>query len=191
MRLTEARKAEIRDGLIRKAAIAFRAHGYDGVNLDGLMAASGVTRGAFYRHFASKAALFEEVVRREHPLLAMLEARDGTDANTLLRQLRRVLRGYLDPANHAEVFAGCTVAALTSDASRAAPEVRAGYEAGWQAIVEEMGRGVNIPAETRRAALTLASGAVTTAQAMASPEARADVLDAAWACVQALIPGED
>ena len=40
----------------------FRAEGYDGLGIDGLAKEAGVTNGAFYGHFASKADAFREVV---------------------------------------------------------------------------------------------------------------------------------
>ncbi|MEM9010808.1 MAG: TetR family transcriptional regulator [Pseudomonadota bacterium] len=188
MRLTPENKEKVRQRILAGAATLFRERGYDGVNLDQLMTAAGLTRGAFYAHFRSKQALFAEVIRHQHPLLAMLEARAGRDAATLWRELREILDAYLDPTNLAEVYRGCTVASLTGDAARAAPEVRQAYGAAWAEIVAEMARGQAGPAPAPlRAALTLASGAVNTAASCAEPQMQAEVLSAARAAVAALL----
>lgn len=49
--------------LIRAAVVRFGADGFDGVSIDGVAAAAGVTRGAVYHHFDSKEALFEAAFR--------------------------------------------------------------------------------------------------------------------------------
>ena len=75
MRLTPENKRKITERIRGAAARTFRENGYDAVNLDRLMQESGLTRGAFYAHYRSKAALFADVMRHEHPLLRMLEDR--------------------------------------------------------------------------------------------------------------------
>jgi len=49
--------------LLRTAALVFAEHGYTGTSLNDLIAASGLTKGAFYFYFRSKAALAIAVLR--------------------------------------------------------------------------------------------------------------------------------
>jgi TetR/AcrR family acrAB operon transcriptional repressor len=63
MRKTAAEAAETRQAILRAALDEFSQRGYSATTLDGIARAAGVTRGAVYWHFASKAALYEEVLR--------------------------------------------------------------------------------------------------------------------------------
>jgi AcrR family transcriptional regulator len=50
-----------RAAILGAAAELFGQEGYEAVSIEAVLAASGVTRGALYHHFASKEALFEAV----------------------------------------------------------------------------------------------------------------------------------
>jgi TetR/AcrR family acrAB operon transcriptional repressor len=63
MRKTAAEAAETRQAILRAALDEFSQRGYSATTLDGVARAAGVTRGAVYWHFASKAALYEELLR--------------------------------------------------------------------------------------------------------------------------------
>ncbi|MEO0636819.1 MAG: TetR/AcrR family transcriptional regulator [Pseudomonadota bacterium] len=183
MRLTAENKAKIRQRVIEGAARRFRGEGYYAVNIDGVMEEAGLTRGAFYAHFKSKAELFAQVAEHEHPIRRMLERRDGPDAATLWQQMLEIFDGYLDPANLETIFTGCTLASLTGDATREGEAVRSGFQTGWTAVAEEMRRGQPHLADEHAfsidAALVLASGAVATATACADHPTRERVLSAA------------
>lgn len=62
MRYSSEHKEQTRRKILAAAAAQFRAEGYDGLGVDGLAKAAGVTNGAFYGHFASKADAYREVV---------------------------------------------------------------------------------------------------------------------------------
>ncbi|MFT4136928.1 TetR/AcrR family transcriptional regulator [Microbacterium sp.] len=57
-------KADRQAALLREAARLFAARGFDGVSLEDLGAAVGVTGPAIYRHFASKQALLGAILVR-------------------------------------------------------------------------------------------------------------------------------
>ncbi|MFT3798889.1 TetR/AcrR family transcriptional regulator [Microbacterium sp.] len=57
-------KAERHDALLREAARLFAARGFDGVSLEDLGAAVGITGPAVYRHFRSKRALLGAILLR-------------------------------------------------------------------------------------------------------------------------------
>src|ERR1700716_3068826 len=69
-----ARKARTRAEILDHAARLFRLRGHAGTNIDDIMLAAGLTRGAFYAHFTSKDDLFAEAVRAGHGLLSQLRA---------------------------------------------------------------------------------------------------------------------
>lgn len=62
--MTSPRPAPTRDRILAAAERLFAAQGFSGVSMPAIAAASGVTAGAIYKHFESKAELFFEVVRR-------------------------------------------------------------------------------------------------------------------------------
>ena len=55
--------AETRERLLRAAADVFAEHGFDGTRVAAIAAAAGVSNGALYAHFASKADLLVDALR--------------------------------------------------------------------------------------------------------------------------------
>ena len=82
-----ARKARTRAEIVEHAARLFRLRGYAGTNIDDIMLAAGLTRGAFYAHFTSKDDLFAEMqnaVWNERPYVVVVSREtpshpEGTD----------------------------------------------------------------------------------------------------------------
>lgn len=84
----EERTARTTAALRRAARVAFGRDGFDSVSVDEIAAAAGVTRGAFYHHFSSKEAIFEETfeeVEDELARHAMAAAAKGRDPREQLR----------------------------------------------------------------------------------------------------------
>ena len=95
--------ADTRERLLRAAADVFAERGYDGTRVADIAAAAGVSNGALYAHFGSKAELLVAALR-EHgrPVLADLLAADPDRSvtETLLRTGRGLtkcqgVRSYL------------------------------------------------------------------------------------------------
>ncbi|MBX3285157.1 MAG: TetR/AcrR family transcriptional regulator [Actinobacteria bacterium] len=67
-------KEQTRADVLDAAAEVFATRGYDGASISGIAAAAGVTKGAIYGHYPSKAELFIAVIRefgeREFRVLA-------------------------------------------------------------------------------------------------------------------------
>jgi AcrR family transcriptional regulator len=72
-----------RGQLIEVATGLFAEHGYEGTSIEAVLAATGVSRGALYHHFAGKEALFT----------AVLEAVSGR----ITAELTEVISGCTDP----------------------------------------------------------------------------------------------
>ncbi len=64
MRYSVEHKKETRRKLLDAAARRFRAEGFDGLGIDGLTKEAGVTNGAFYSNFTSKAEAFRTIVEQ-------------------------------------------------------------------------------------------------------------------------------
>ena len=64
MRVTREQAAANRDRIIEAAGALFRKHGFDGVGVDDITRAAGLTHGGFYGHFKSKDDLAAEACAR-------------------------------------------------------------------------------------------------------------------------------
>src|SRR6266516_2162531 len=62
-RIAGVTAAETRERLLRAAADVFAERGYDGTRVADIAAAAGVSNGALYAHFASKADLLVDALR--------------------------------------------------------------------------------------------------------------------------------
>jgi TetR/AcrR family transcriptional repressor of nem operon len=156
MPVSPARKARTRAEIAEHAARLFRLRGYAGTNIDDIMLAAGLTRGAFYAHFTSKDDLFAEIVGMGQGLLPRL--RSG--------MIEAALDDYLDRERLAANAQGCTLAALAGDAARAPLPARLAYANVLYALIGELarGRGRKLDADATAAAI-LAVGAVALARA--------------------------
>jgi TetR/AcrR family transcriptional regulator, transcriptional repressor for nem operon len=150
------RKARTRAEILDHAARLFRLRGHAGTNIDDLMLAAGLTRGAFYAHFTSKDELFAEAIRTGQGLLGQL--RGGAPP--------AVLKAYLDKTNLTATARDCTLAALPGDVARASLAARLAYANVLYATIGELARGKSrkLDADATVAAI-LAVGAVTLARA--------------------------
>jgi AcrR family transcriptional regulator len=78
--------AGTRERILGAAERLFAEHGFDGVSMPKIAAASDITAGAIYKHFAGKADLFFEIVRRAVQAAApVAPAGDASEALLLAR----------------------------------------------------------------------------------------------------------
>lgn len=124
MKVSRAQAEENRERILDSAAQLFRERGFDGIGLNDLMQAAGLTRGGFYGHFESKDDLAAQASRRA--LAANLEQwKKQAD-----RSLKAWVKTYLSDAHRDHVGAGCGLAALAGDAARGGPDVKAVFAEG-------------------------------------------------------------
>lgn len=157
MPISTTRKAAIRAEIVEHAARLFRLRGHAGTNIDDIMLAAGLTRGAFYAHFSSKEALFAEIMRMGHGLLPRLRAAEKPAV---------VLDAYLDRENLGATSQACALASLAGDVARAPLAARLAYANVLHGVIAELARGKRskLDAEATSAAI-LAVGAVILARA--------------------------
>jgi AcrR family transcriptional regulator len=82
--------------LLRTAALVFAEHGYAGTSLNDLIAASGMTKGAFYFYFKSKAALALAVLRDQQDRFLNKVIERVLAAGTAAEQLKALPPTMLD-----------------------------------------------------------------------------------------------
>lgn len=182
-------KTESRARILRAAAGLFRRHGYRGVGIDRIMAAAGLTRGAFYAHFHGKRALFVEVIQGQHGLTRLLAARAAVDPSGLHQHARAILADYLDPRHLAEVGRGCSFAALAGDVARAGRPAKRAYASALRELIGELDRGRHAGKSDTLALLALSIGAVSMARALEDADLAAALLNAAHAKVAEMLRG--
>lgn len=94
----QARALETRSAIVRAAAEAFVKHGFSGASISEIAAEAGVTKGALYFHFPSKAALGSAMIQAQREANAELEDKirriDGNQLD-LIERMTRELAGRL------------------------------------------------------------------------------------------------
>ena len=100
------------------------------------MGAAGLTRGAFYAHFDSKADLVRHVLAIEAGLVHTLHR--ATEADNPRAAALAVLTDYLDPSQRANNAAGCPLVAHPVDAIRGDADRRDGYTGQLTALIQSV-----------------------------------------------------
>jgi len=188
LRYPPDQKAKARAAMLQAGARALRKNGFNGVGVDGLAAAAGVTSGAFYSNFANKEALLQDVVGE-----CLGEPFMDAEGTVLERRqkLKEWLATYISMAHRENPEFGCVMPTLSADVARARPAVREIYSDRMDLLVDKIMQvldGDEIERE-RRAwnIIALMVGAVSIAQAMSNPKSASAALGAALASVTALI----
>lgn len=118
-----AAKDATHERIVAVAARAIRRSGYDGTGVADIMKEAGLTHGAFYAHFASREAMLAEAAARACAESAGVAAEVVTKAPPG-SALAAMLAVYLSKEHAAGAEVGCPLAALGSETSRQAPELR-------------------------------------------------------------------
>src|ERR1700685_2746220 len=136
---------ETRERLLRAGAHAFASRGYDGTRVADIAASAGVSNGALYAHFGSKAELLVGALR-EHGrqgLADMFAADPGRPVVEMLLAIGRRLRprpharGELDPDVSAEALAHFCVL-LTMGSALVTPDSHAVDEDEWAQLLTRL-----------------------------------------------------
>lgn len=175
MRYNSEHKAESRQRILSAAARQIRAHGPQKVAVADVMAAAGLTHGAFYAHFESKDGLMAEAItemfadagRRAGGLRALAD----TTVEDLRAALRAYFEGYLSPAHRDRPERGCPLPSLAPDVARADARTRQTFAAGIDRVtgslegaLDRLGRAQ--PAAEARAVVARMVGSVALARAL-------------------------
>lgn len=124
------------------AAERFRREGIAASGLAGIMSDAGLTNGAFYPHFRSKAELVRECVTS-----ALEEQSQRLQDAFAAGGLEAVLAAYLSAEHRDNPGSGCVSAALLPELARQPPEMRGLYASRLLAMVRQMASA--LPPETR------------------------------------------
>jgi TetR/AcrR family transcriptional regulator, transcriptional repressor for nem operon len=133
-------KEETRLKVIDAASRHFRKYGYAGVGVDALAKGAGVTSGAIYAHFGSKAGIFSTAL--EAGLNEVIEGLPVLQAKHGDGWLDEFIDYYLGSAHRKDTERVCAMASLTCEVIRFDGEVHAQYEAKMQRIATIIAEGL-------------------------------------------------
>ena len=176
MRVSREKAAENRERIVETAARLFREEGFDGVGLDAIMSAAGLTHGGFYGHFGSKDDLAAEAVTRA--------LQHGAEKQSRFTSLGDLVSSYLSGRHRADRANGCAIAALGGDIVRQRQGVRSALTASVRGQLDRFSRLLRrgtVASRRRRAITTLAGmvGALTLARAVNDPALSEEILEVA------------
>jgi AcrR family transcriptional regulator len=165
-------KEESRARILDAAGRGFRRHGFGGLGVDGLASEAGVTSGAFYAHFKSKAAAFREAVtvgiRSLHDSIEAMRAAKGAGWREAFIEF------YLGERRTCALSDSCALQSLSGEVARGDDDVRAAYEVELRQVIDAAAAGLpGVSEQARRddaiALLALLAGGVSLARAVKDP----------------------
>ncbi|MER8866903.1 TetR/AcrR family transcriptional regulator [Mesorhizobium sp. M0751] len=185
MRYEKGRKDASRSRIMEVAAERFRSDGIAASGLATIMSDAGLTNGAFYPHFQSKAELVRESVAaaldaQSHQVQEALDAGGPEMA----------IEAYLSAEHRDNPGKGCASAALLPEIARQPPETRALYAERVQSLVRQIAEALPQTNDPEGAALGMFAtliGALQLARAVEGTELSDRILAAGAAAAKALI----
>jgi TetR/AcrR family transcriptional repressor of nem operon len=179
MRVTREQAAANRQRIVEAASALFRKHGFDGVGVDDITKAAGLTHGGFYGHFKSKDDLAAEACAHEgvDPWLSWMDAAPH-------QRLDGLVRSYLTTRHRDNRSNGCLFAALGSEVVRQPKAVRHAFTKRLRSKIDTLVRalpGRSAAARREKALATMAGlvGALTLSRAVDDSTLADEILDVA------------
>jgi TetR/AcrR family transcriptional repressor of nem operon len=130
MRKSRVETAKTRERIVKAAGAEFSANGISDAALERVMAAAGLTRGGFYRHFASKDQLvLEACCKSALSRVASLELL--TNGKPHEQALSLLIDQYVSGAHRDRPRTGCPLAAMGSELARTDKRTRRAVMAGF------------------------------------------------------------
>lgn len=189
MRYGPGHKDEARNKILNAAGRGFRRLGFGGVGVDGLAKEAGVTSGAFYGHFPSKAEAFKAAAVAG--LVQLREAIEELRAREGEGWLAAFVDFYMSVRRTCDLAESCALQSLTPEVARADRATKTAYEAELLKVAEAVAEGLpngTLPArrKTAWAILAMLSGGVSIARSAADPKTGAQIAASIKSAVMAL-----
>lgn len=189
MRYGAGHKDEARSKILNAAGRGFRRLGFGGIGVDGLAKDAGVTSGAFYGHFPSKADAFKAAAVAG--LVQLREAIEDLRAREGEGWLSTFVDFYVSVRRTCDLADSCALQSLTPEVARADRGTKTAYEAELIRVAEAVAAGLpNGPLAARRrsawAVLAMLSGGVSMARSAADPNTGAQIAASIKAAVMTL-----
>ena len=123
MRYSAEHKAEVRQKIVRDAALRVRNEGLNGAAVAAVMRDMGLTHGGFYKHFASKDNLLIESVREAFRDFAEKLAHAAEQSRSK-EPWKAIVKFYLSMEHCDDAAHGCPLTALGSELARVETTMR-------------------------------------------------------------------
>jgi TetR/AcrR family transcriptional repressor of nem operon len=149
MRVSREQQAKNREQVVAAAAKLLRERGIEGIGVDALAKAAGMTHGAIYSQFGSKEHLAAEAIRES---LAEIRERWIADAggDGTPDLFNRLVRSYVSRSHRDNPGTGCALAAMGPDATRHSEAVRKAFSDSTVTMIDAMARACGAETEDAR-----------------------------------------
>jgi TetR/AcrR family transcriptional regulator, transcriptional repressor for nem operon len=173
-------RANVRKKIVESARRLFNRYGFDRVSISEIMKGAGLTHGGFYSYFASKSALYGEVLGCFFTDPEWKNCWEGVHVDLSSTDVgAQIVRAYLSLQHFEDVENSCPMVALPGDVARSGVGTKRMFETVFKAMVSVLERSVaDKRAPRRRRAQAIAAlcvGGMVVARSMADRE-RADEL---------------
>jgi AcrR family transcriptional regulator len=195
MRYPSDHKARARRTLLEAGTRSLKSSGFNGIGVDGLAAAAGVTSGAFYSNFANKEAMLEAVIDAGLGEPFLSDTDSATQAEGRARLLG-FLREYISTDHSLDAAEGCVMPALSADVSRAEPPVKDAYQRKMTALIDRIAGMLDGDASDRQrrawSIVALMVGSIVISRGMPEQsQSRTAQLDSALSTASMLVDADD
>ena len=182
MPYTPEHRARTKASIINTARKQFNLNGFDGVSIDHIMKAAGLSRGGFYHHFKDKEQLFAAAVDSFCNDLSNVTDPETDLAGHAL--IKAFMNGYLDDTQLTPDEGNCPMIAVPSDVSRRGTEVKQSYQRVLETMLDLFQGNLDFPSEqrSREVALTLCMitvGGMVLARAIDDNELQDELIEVA------------
>lgn len=162
-------KAQTRQKILDAAAREFRLCGYHGIGVDGLARSAGLTSGAFYRHYSSKAEAFVATIADGFETLrqGIADFQQAAGENWWAE----FVDFYLSEKRTCPLSEGCILPSLAGELPHSDENSREAFRLGLQGAIEQILAGPTVADAPRDEAgalwaLTSLAGCVSMARAL-------------------------
>jgi AcrR family transcriptional regulator len=191
MRYGAEHKEETRKKILLAAGRGFRRAGFGGIGIAGLADGAGVTSGAFYGHFKSKADAFRAAV-----VAGVNDLRVGIGTfqrDQGERWIEALADFYFTDRVTCDLGDGCALPSLSSDVTRSDSKTKAAFEKELVGVLDALAEGLGGDAADRQTrAIVMAAlfaGGVTLARSVRNRALRDRIAEAARVAVVAVARG--
>ncbi len=186
VRYKQGQKNQTRERILEAAGRKFRKDGYSGAGVDGLAKEAGVTSGAFYGHFDSKATAFRESIASGlKQLRGAVEQYQKEHDNLWLDEFANL---YLGEKRTCDLADSCALQSLAPEVGRSDELARSVFQSELVKVANAVASGLPLvdgepDLDSAWVYLSMLVGGVTLARAIKDEKLGEDIAGAIRAAV--------
>jgi AcrR family transcriptional regulator len=136
-------RERIKRNIIESARHLFNRRGFEGVSIQQIMNAAGLTHGVFYSYFASKSDLYAEVLECFFTDPNWRSCWEGVHVDLSSTEVGpQVVHAYLSRQHYDDVENSCPMVALPTDVARSGVAARRAFARVFKAMVDVLKRSL-------------------------------------------------